>query len=60
MNKLLSLGIIENDIDSGLEYLPESLNRITCRNIRQRNLEAKVEKIKKRLDKYFKLGNMTM
>jgi len=57
MSKLGMLHISNTDIDSGLEYLPESVEEFHCSaNIRK---EAKVKIIKERIENDFKnsIGN---
>jgi len=50
LNKLADLHIDGTDIDSGLEYLPESLTRLYCYSYKENNTDS--EKIRKELEKY--------
>jgi len=54
LNKLEVLAISSTNIDSGLEYLPESLEKMYCFNYM--NDDAGCEKIRKELGGYFNKG----
>jgi len=52
MTKLIDLDISDTDIDSGLEYLPESLEEIHC--LPATREDAKVKIIAETIDSLFK------
>lgn len=52
MNKLKNLFINDTDIDSGLEYLPDSIEKFTCSGPSDKKKDAKVKIIVEELEKY--------
>jgi len=56
MNELKDFRFSDTDLDSGLKYLPESLQRLEC-TTDFRKEDAKVKIIKRQLEEYGKSKN---